>query len=75
MIFEEITRKIQKLNSDVVEIDLLKCSYIDSKTISFILEIHQALKKKGRILRLVNVSDDISDLIKAISLDKIIQLN
>jgi anti-anti-sigma factor len=73
--FEIIAEEIKKLNSNVVEIDLNKCTYMDTRAIAVFLEIHQALKKAGRILRFINVNDDMVDLLKAISLNKIIELN
>jgi anti-anti-sigma factor len=72
--FESISSKICEFESKAITIDLFKCSYMDTRAISVILEIHRLLRKTGRVLTLVNVNEDIGDLLRSIKLDKIIQL-
>ena len=73
--FENLSSKICDFDSQVVKIDLLQCKYMDTRAISVILEINGVLKKAGKVLKLVNVNEEISDLLRTIKLNKIIELS
>lgn len=72
--FECMAANICDFESKAITIDLFKCRYMDTRAISVILEIHRFLRKTGRVLTLQNVNEDITDLLRSIKLDKIIQL-
>jgi anti-anti-sigma regulatory factor len=73
--FSLICEHFADFESQNIVVDLLKCSYLDTRVIAIILEVHQTLRKLNRNLSLTNVSTDIVELFKAINIDKIIRIN
>lgn len=73
--FALICEHISDFESQNVIVDLLKCSYLDTRVIAIILEVHQTLRKHNRTLSLRNVCVDIVELFNAINLNKIIRIN
>ncbi|HMA65368.1 MAG TPA: STAS domain-containing protein [Chitinispirillaceae bacterium] len=73
--FSLISEHIADIVSQSIVVDLLKCSYLDTRVIAIILEVYQTLRKLNKTLSLINVSADIVELFKAINLDKIIKIN
>ena len=73
--FSLISEHIADFESQSIVVDLLKCSYLETRVIAIILEVHQTLRKANRSFSFANVSVDIVELFKAINLDKIIRIN
>jgi anti-anti-sigma regulatory factor len=73
--FSLMCEHIADFESQNIVVDLLKCSYLDTRVIAIILEVHQTLRKLSRNVSLINVSIDIVELFKAINIDKIIRIN
>jgi anti-anti-sigma regulatory factor len=73
--FSLIGEHIADFESQNIIMDLLKCSYLDTRVIAIILEVHQTLRKLNRNLSLINVGTDMEELFKAINIDKIIKIN
>jgi anti-anti-sigma factor len=72
--FEDTLHKLVKQNYQLVTIDFSDCIYIDSRAITAIITLNRRLKTLNGHLRIKNVNSEISELLRAIQLDKIIEM-
>ncbi len=66
---EEINSLLQESPKEI-QIDLSGVKMIDSSGISIITTTHNALKKSGGILRIINATSDIANLFSVMNLDR-----
>jgi anti-anti-sigma regulatory factor len=68
-LFLTAKKKVKK-----VIIDFSGCIYIDSRAIASIITLYQRLRIKGTQICIQNTNNDINDLLRAIQLDQIIEM-
>ena len=72
--FEECLHVIGRQNYHLVTIDFSECIYIDSRAITAIISMNRRLKTSNGQLRIRNANGEISELLHAIQLDRIIEM-
>jgi anti-anti-sigma factor len=72
--FEECLHVLGRQNYRLVTIDFSDCIYIDSHAITVIISLNRRLKVNNAQLRIKNTNAEISKLLHAIQLDRIIEI-
>jgi anti-sigma B factor antagonist len=77
MTIKEFKEKLLNLGQTVegdIEIDLSEVDYIDSSGVGVLISLLKLQKKKGKTLRITNVSDKVLDVLKLSSLADVFNL-
>lgn len=69
----KLMNAVRETEKDVV-LDLEKCSYIDSSGIGLILNVLRLEEKKGKMLRLANVNENVKAILHTCSMDNIFHI-
>ena len=72
--FEACLSKVVRQCTDLVIIDFSECIYIDSHAIRTIISMNRRLNASGGKLQIQNTNQKISGLLRAIQLDRIIEM-
>jgi anti-anti-sigma regulatory factor len=72
--FETFLRNYSRRQSKELVIDFRECVYLDSHAISLIITAHRRLRLGGTRLVIHNANDDITELLQAIQINKIIEM-
>jgi len=68
---EELLTTVENNDKDIV-IDLSKVNYLDSSGIGVLINISKILKGKGKSLKLINVTEQISRILELSSLNEVL---
>ena len=72
--FEDCLHILARQGHKLVVIDFSDCIYLDSRAITAIISLNRRLKIIGGQLRIQNANNEISELLLAIQLNRIIEM-
>jgi len=63
---------LQNSSFTTIHLDMSKCLYLDTKAITSIVSLYNQLKKTGKNIKMLHVSDEIRELLHSMQIDIII---
>lgn len=73
-VFEETLHSLARQRQKLVVIDFQECIYIDSRAIALIISANRRLKLSGTQLKIKNANSEITELLHAIQINRIIEI-